>query len=141
VTLNVGDLLEIVGGSTVSVFQGSDETAANLNLAIGGSGGTMATMVVDGVGSTLAASMLTRLGSGASTGTLTFQNGSTGNSLSGTVNLMANSFDAGSTGRLNVLSGSPLKTPPRSTSAARTTLIRVPLSTFSRTQTSPPPGL
>ncbi len=106
VTLNVGDRMQIIGGSTVSVLQGSAVTAANLDLAIIGSDGTM---IVDGVGSTLAVSTLTQLGSGGATGTLTFQNGSTGNSLSGSVDLMANSSQAGSTGRLNVLSGSTLQ--------------------------------
>ena len=45
VTLNVGDRMQIIGGGTVSVFQGSDVTAANLDLAISSSNGTM---IVDG---------------------------------------------------------------------------------------------
>jgi T5SS/PEP-CTERM-associated repeat protein len=107
VTLNVGDRMQVIGFSTVSVLQGSDVTAANLDLAISGSDGTM---IVDGVGSSLAVSTLTQLGSGGATGTLTFQNNSTGNSLNGSVNLMSNTSQAGSTGRLNVLSGSALQT-------------------------------
>ena len=45
VTLDVGDRMQIIGGGTVSVFQGSDVTAANLDLAISSSNGTM---IVDG---------------------------------------------------------------------------------------------
>ncbi len=107
VTLNAGDLLGISGGSTFSVLQGSDVTANRLNVSSGGSPGAM---IVDGTGSTLAVSSLARVGFAGVTGTLTFQNGSTGNSLMGSVELMSNSTQAGSTGRLNVLSGSSLQT-------------------------------
>ena len=82
VTLNVDGQLDIQGGSTFNVLQGSDVTAVKLDMAENGSNGTM---VVDGVGSSLDVSFLTQLGSLGATGTLTFQNGSTGNSLSGNV--------------------------------------------------------
>jgi T5SS/PEP-CTERM-associated repeat protein len=107
VILNVGDQLTISGGSTFNVLQGSDVTANRINVSSGGSPGTM---IVDGTGSTLAVSSLARIGFAGVTGTLTLQNGSTGNSLSGLVELMSNSTQAGSTGRLNVLSGSTLQT-------------------------------
>jgi T5SS/PEP-CTERM-associated repeat protein len=107
VTLNVGDQLGISNGSTFNVLQGSDVTANGIDVSSGGSSGTM---IVDGTGSTLAVSSLARIGTAGQTGTLTFQNDSTGNSLSGSVELMSNSTQAGTIGRLNVLSGSTLQT-------------------------------
>jgi len=106
VILNIGDLLKVRDGSTLRVLQGSSVTAANLDLGTGGDG----TMIVDGDGSSLIVSTTTDLGSAGDIGTLTFQNFSTGNSLSGSVDLAAFSSIEGTTGRLNVLGGSTLQT-------------------------------
>jgi fibronectin-binding autotransporter adhesin len=107
VILSVSDRLTVLGGSTFSVLQGTDVTAVNLDVAIGIGDGTL---IVDGAGSSLIVSTSTDLGFNGNIGTLTFQNGSTGNGLNGTVDVMAGSGVAGSTGRLNVLSGSTLQT-------------------------------
>jgi fibronectin-binding autotransporter adhesin len=107
VTLNVGVQLLVNSGSTLNVIEGSDVTAPNLDLGLGGGAGTM---LVDGAGSSLTVTTQTRVGSNGSIGTLTLQNASTGNSLGGTVYIMSGSSQTGSTGRLNVLSGSTLDT-------------------------------
>jgi len=108
VNLNITDLLQVNSGSTFSALEGAAVTAASLTLGTGGAGD--GTMIVDGAGSSLMVNTSTALGTAGAIGTLTFQNGSTGNKLSGTVDLMAGSGDTGSTGRLNVLGGSTLQT-------------------------------
>ncbi len=108
VNLNIADLLLVGGGSTFSVSQGAAVTANMLDLGITGSGN--GTILVDGVGSSLAVAGTNRIGGFGKTGTLTFQNGSVGNSLSGLTQLIGGSSATNSTGRLSVLSGASLQT-------------------------------
>ncbi|MCG8450703.1 MAG: hypothetical protein MI725_14125 [Pirellulales bacterium] len=106
--LNVGDALSIVGAATLNADFGSDVTAGRLQVGLNNFGGTA---VFDGAGSKLKVNTLgVFLGSSGGTGTLTFQNGSTGNVINGTTNLIASSGVLNSTGRVNVLSGSTLTT-------------------------------
>lgn len=107
-TLNVGDQLQIQGDSQLLVELGSNVTSNTLVLGTSASGD--GTAIFDGGGSTLAVSGSVSMGVSGSIGTLTFRNGSTGNSIGGTIQLIAGSGVVGSTGRLNVLSGAALET-------------------------------
>jgi hypothetical protein len=107
VIFNVADEVRIEAGSTLRIEGGSDLNTNNVFAGrfLSGDG----TLVVDGLGSTLNISNQVAMGTGGSTGILTYQNGSVLNQVDGTIFLVVAS-GVGSTGRLNVLSGSALST-------------------------------
>ena len=106
--LDVGDLLQIRFGSTLRAELGSTVTADRMFVGNSSAGGTA---IFDGAGTMLTInSGIVGLGGTGGTGTLTFQNGSTGNSISGLLSVMNESSFIGTTGRLNVLSAATLQT-------------------------------
>ncbi len=101
--LTAGSSLSVQSGSKLQVQFGSDVVASDLSSA--GLGGTV---VVDGSGSTLAlnnSSAINSVGVGGVVGTLTFQNSSTGNSISGALGIADDAL-ANSNGTVNITSGS-----------------------------------
>ena len=105
--LNVANLLQVIRGSTLRAELGATVTTRRFFVGAGSGHGTA---IFDGPGSVLAVTELgIGIGSFGTTGTLTFQNGSIGNSVVGITQLVNASGPAESRGRLNVLSGSSLE--------------------------------
>ncbi len=107
VLFNVTDEVRVGASSTLRIEGGSDLNTNNLFAGRFSTGD--GTVIVDGAGSTLNVSNAVILGSSGKIGTLTFQNGSDSNDINSTITLVSGS-SVGSTGRLNVLSGSILDT-------------------------------
>jgi T5SS/PEP-CTERM-associated repeat protein len=107
VLFNVADDVRVSGGSTLRLDGGSDLNTMDLFAGrdVSGDG----TVVVDGAGSVLNVSNSVIFGANGRIGTLTIQNGSTSNQVDDVLILVL-SGQTGSTGRLNVLSGSDLTT-------------------------------
>jgi T5SS/PEP-CTERM-associated repeat protein len=101
--LTIGDDLGLASGATLEVRFGSDVTANDF-----GSTGVNGTLRVDGSGSTLmlTGAALSVVGN-SGTGSLIFQNGSTGNSITNTLGL-ADTLSAGAAGTLTISGGSTL---------------------------------
>ncbi len=101
--LNAGDDLSVQTGGTLAVVFGSDVVANDLSAS-----GLNGTLRIDGSGSTLTLSgNIANLVGATSTGSLTFQNASTGNTINGSLGL-ASSATPSVTGNLSILSGSAL---------------------------------
>jgi T5SS/PEP-CTERM-associated repeat protein len=97
-----GDYLYVANGAQVNAQSGGDIDVSNIFVGLGGNGA----VVVDGAGSTLICQGNTEIAHGETTGSLTFQNGSTGNSL-GTVILVSQlAGTPHGSASLSVLSGS-----------------------------------
>ncbi len=100
---NIGDDISIQNGGTLAILFDSDVVANDLSAS-----GLNGTLRVDGAGSTLTLTgAIANLIGATAGGSLIFQNGSTSNSISGSLAL-ANSATQGVSGGLSILSGSSL---------------------------------
>jgi hypothetical protein len=100
------DWLEVVGGAQVNISLGGTLLCNRLDLY--GGGGHVPTVVVDGLGSnSKLISGSSNVGYFGGAGVLTFQNSSTGNSITGTLGI-ADSGSSGSSGSLSITGGSTL---------------------------------
>jgi hypothetical protein len=101
--LNAGDDLSIRTGATLAVLFGSDVVANDLSAT-----GLNGTLRIDGSGSTLTlGGNIVNLVGATGTGSLVFQNGSTGNTINSSLAL-ASSATPSVTGNLSILSGAAL---------------------------------
>ena len=101
--LTAGDDLSIQTGATLAVLFGSDVVANDLS-----DNGLNGTLRIDGAGSTLTlAGNVANVVGRSGTGSLTFQNGSTGNTINASLGL-GSSLAAAANGSLSLLTGSTL---------------------------------
>jgi T5SS/PEP-CTERM-associated repeat protein len=107
VRLDVGDLLSITGGGSMAVELGSQLITERFSIATTAGDSSLS---IDGVGSSLTVNTGGGfIGSGGGVGTLNFSNGSIGNDINGTLQLVLSGV-AGSTGRMNVASNAIVTT-------------------------------
>jgi hypothetical protein len=106
--LTIGDDLTVNSGGTLNVDFGSDVNVGDVvNVGTNSGGGTVR---VSGTGSSIDFGGAVNLGVSGGVGTLRLENGSTDNTVRGLLQLIGGSGVAGSTGLLDVFSGSTLDT-------------------------------